>query len=255
MSEIKNAFKGLTPEQQSIVRDKRVSGARSPDEWLTLLNPVAEFDRQGDNVRAGGGGFWARRFAKKHDVPNGLRSLVIPLLPILREDHDPAKPLELTIDMTGAKQDAKQVGKGEPYKRGRYTKIVDTFYDDAWLRGRAQFADGADVQFTVIDHMRHSQRRKRSSSGKIKFKSKAKKKTEVAVQVSFPARNYATATKEASSAGIRREEVKPEKRGTVVSLNRVLPADRIDATPHLDHVLQLIGAAYDRVDPSRRKKL
>src|SRR5215470_12605951 len=147
MSEIKNAFKGLTAEQQAIVRDKRVAGARSADDWLTLLNPVAEFDRQGDNIRMGGGGFWARRFAKKHDVPNGLRSLVIPLLPILREDCDPAKPLELRIDMTGAKQDSKEVGKGDPYKRGRYTKIVDTFYDDPWLEGRAQFADGTNVHF------------------------------------------------------------------------------------------------------------
>ena len=60
-------------------QDCRVAGERSPDDWLRLLGPVAEFDRQADAVREGGGGFFARRFARKHDVPNGLRSFALPL--------------------------------------------------------------------------------------------------------------------------------------------------------------------------------
>ena len=64
--------------------------------------------------------------------PGTKASPAIPLLPILREDHDPGKPLELRIDLTGAKQGDKQTGKGEPYKKGKYYRVVDTFYDDPW---------------------------------------------------------------------------------------------------------------------------
>lgn len=252
---IKSAFKALTPEQKSFVQDKRIAGQHAPDEWLAFLNPVAEFDRQADEVRQSGGGFFARRFARKHNLPNGLRSLAIPLLPILREDHDPDKPLELSIDFTGAKQRSKEAGKSEPYKKGAYYRVVDTFYDDPWLDGRALFADGAEVRFTVIDHLRDSHKRKRNYRGKVKFKTKAKKKTELAVEISFPVRNYAPVSKPVPSTGIKKESVKPGEDRTVVRLTRVVPADGLDAAPHIDYLLELIAAAYARVDPSRRKKL
>jgi hypothetical protein len=253
---VKSAFKALSPEQQRFINDRRIAGAHSPEEWLAFLNPCAEFDREADETRqGGGGGFFARRFAKKHDLPDGLRSFAIPLLPILREDHDPEKPLELKIDLTGAQQGSKEIGKGEPYKKGAYYRIVDTFYDDPWLEGRARFADGADVRFTVIDHVRDSHKRKRNYRGKIKFKRRAKKKTELAVEISFPVRNYSPATAPAPTVGVKKESVKPGESRTVVRLNRIVPADRLDATPHIDYLLELIAAAYARVDPSRRKKI
>ena len=104
MNVLKSAFKALTPEQQAIFTGKRVEGQRSPDEWLELLTPVAELDEQCDALRVSKAGFFVRRFARKHDVPNGLRLFTLPLLPILREDHDPAVPLELRIDLTGPQQ-------------------------------------------------------------------------------------------------------------------------------------------------------
>jgi hypothetical protein len=253
----KSAFKSLSREQQALVNDRRVTGQYSPDEWLAFLNPVAEFDRQADEIRQGGGGFFARRYAKKHDMPNGLRSFAIPLLPILREDHDPDKPLELTIDLTGAKQKSKEMGKGEPYSRGRYYRIVDTFYDDPWLQGRARFADGADVRFAVIDHVRESHKRKKSMSGKTKFKTRSKRKTELAVEISFPARNYGAASEPATptATAVKKESVNPGEDRTVVKLTRVVEPERFDEPPRLEHLLELIGAAYARVDPRRRKKL
>src|SRR5512142_3079905 len=120
MNELKKAFKALAPEQQAIVRDKRVEGKLSPDEWMQLIAPVAQFDEQSDALRVSRAGFFVRRFARKHDVPNGLRSFTLPLIPILREDHDPSTPLELRIDLSGYKQDSKQTGKGDAYKQGRY---------------------------------------------------------------------------------------------------------------------------------------
>ena len=104
---VKQAFNALTPEQQEIVRSRKFSGKRSPDDWIALLRPVADYDRHADQVRQGGGGFFARRWAKKNDVPNALRTFVYPLLPILREDQDPEVPLELWVDLTGPLQSAR----------------------------------------------------------------------------------------------------------------------------------------------------
>ena len=51
MSEVKSAFKALTAEQQAIVTEHRVAGELRPDDWLRLLGPVADFDRQAEAVR------------------------------------------------------------------------------------------------------------------------------------------------------------------------------------------------------------
>jgi hypothetical protein len=255
MNELKAAYKALTPEQQRIVDDGRVEGARSPEDWIRLLAAVAEFDARSDALRVSKAGFFVRRFARKHDVPNGLRLFALPLLPILREDHDPDVPLELKLDLTGPRESSKEVGKGEPYKRGAYHKIVDTFYDDPWIQGHARFADGADIRFGVIDHVRSSRKTKRTPRGKIKTKTKSKKKTEITVTASFPSRNYDTATAPGARLGIKKETVAAGEDRTVVNLGRVVVLDSFYGTPDLDLLLQLIGAAYAKVDPSRRKKL
>jgi hypothetical protein len=254
-NELKKAFKALTPEQQAIVNDRRIDGQRPVDEWLELLTAVAEFDARSDELRVSQAGFFTRRFARKHDVPNGLRTFALPLLPILREDHDPDAPLELKLDLTGPDQGHKQTGQGDPYSKGRYHKIVDTFYDDPWLEGHARFVDGADVRFSVTDHVRASRKTKRSTSGKIKHKTKNKKKTELAVTVSFPARNYAVASQPAPAVAVRKEAVQPGEDRTVVKLTRVIEPPSYWAFPEPEQLLELLGSAYARVDPSRRKKL
>jgi hypothetical protein len=251
MSAIRAAFKALSPEQQAIVTGKQIAGQRSPDEWLSLLAPVAEFDRQVDAVRLGAGGFWARRFARKHDLPIGLRLLAVPLLPILREDHNPSVPLELRIDLTGAQQKQKLVGKGDPHRKGAYYKVVDTFYNDPWLEGRAQFVDGADVRFVVTDLVRSSRKTKRTSSGKFKRKTKAKKKAELAITVSFPARNYGAGSEPHEDTGIR--EVSDSR--TVFRRKRTVALQNVDGAPSVEMLIDLFGQAYGRVDPTRKKKL
>jgi hypothetical protein len=255
VSDIKSSFKSLTPEQQTIVTSKRIKGQHSPDDWIELLTPVAEYDKLADAVRHGAGGFFARRFARNHDLPFGLRLFTLPLLPILREDHDPDTPLELNLDLTGPEDGSKQTGKSDAYRKGAYHKVIDTFYDDPWLEGHARFVDGADVRFTVTDHVRSSRKTKRSASGKTKRKTKDKKKTELAVTVAFPARNYAAASQPASSEGMRKESVKPDENRTVVRLSRVVQPARVDGIPEPEHLVELLAAAYSRVDPARRKKL
>lgn len=256
MSEIRKAFKALTPEQQAVVTERRVEGERTPDEWLALLGPVAEFDQQADELRGagGGGGFFAKRFARKHDVPDGLRSFGLPLLAILREDHDPAAPLELKLDLTGGKE----VGVGNPYTKGAYHKVVDTFYEDPWIEGHAQFADGADVRFSVVDRIRATKRWKRSASGKTKTKTRSRKETELAVTVSFPGKNYGASGAPAPAApatGKLKHSVKAEDSRTAVKLTRLVKPVSAVAVPDVGALLELLGNAYAQVKPARRKKL
>jgi hypothetical protein len=253
VNDVKSAFKALTPEQQAIVEQQRVEGAKTPDEWLALLTPVAEFDRLADRTREGGGGFWARRYARKKDVPNGLRNFALPLLPILREDHDPDAPLTLKLDLTGAQQRRKEIRSSSPYKAGAYHKIVDTFYEDPWIECQARFVDGADVHFAITDHVRSSRKTKRSASGRIKTKNKTKKKTEVSVSVSLPARNYAAGT--TAARHVPKESIKAQENRTTVKLSGTVQSGSADYTPGIEHLLELLAAAYERVDPARRKKL
>jgi hypothetical protein len=253
VSEVKSAFKALTAEQQALVKDCRIAGERSPDEWLRLLGPVAEFDRQSDAVRAGGGGFWARRYARKHDVPNGLRWFAVPLTAILREDQDPEHPLELKIDLSGARRPDKLVKTSAPYRKGAYHKVVDYFYADPWLEGHAHFADGADVHFAVVDHVRSSSKTKRSASGRTKRKTKNKKKSELKVTLSVPNRNYALAA--SGGRDVPKESVKQRDSRTTVKLSGTMVQPDEDAVPPIRMLLELISGAYERVEPARRKKL
>ena len=163
MSEIKSTYKALDPVQQSLVQDRRLSQSGTVDDWLELLGPVAAFEQQCDALVKGHGHLFERRFARKHKLPDVFLEIADTLLPVLRADHDPQVPLELTIDLTGQEQKAKQVGESKPYQQGAYNRIVDTFYADRWLQGHAEFVDGADVHFSLTTNVRMSNKRKRSA--------------------------------------------------------------------------------------------
>lgn len=249
---VKQAFNALTPEQQKIVSSRRFSGARSPDEWMALLGPVADYDRHADEVRQGGGGFFARRWAKKNDVPNALRNFALPLLPILREDQDPEAPLELWVDLTGALQQSKAVRATPEYQKGAYRKVIDTFYDDAWFQARTRFADGTQVQLAVIDHVRSTWKEKKNPRGKIKRKTSTKKKMELTVTLTFPARLYAPS---AGARALPKQKLKPAEKHTKVTVGGTLVASHMEEAPQLESLIELISGAYERVAPARRKKL
>ena len=255
MNAVKAAFQALSPEEKQLVETKKVEGRRNADEWLHLLGQVAAYDELADNARQGGAGFFARRFAKKHDVPNGLRQFALPLLAILREDQDPEKPLDLFLDLTGATMYWKQVNRTPEYKKPPYHKVVDSFFSDPWFQGNAHFADGAHVNFVVTDQVKSTKKTKRNPRGKIKTKVKNKKKTEVAVTLSVPSKNYMRSDPTAPQRGVPKEKVKPGESRVTVKTSGTIEARNADALPGIELLLELISAAYERVEPARRKKL
>ena len=132
-----------------------------------------------------------------------------PLLPILREDQDPEVPLELWVDLTGA--DAVRQGRPEHARvqegrlpQGRRHASTTT----RGSRAARSFADGAHVQFAVIDHVRSQFKDKRNPRGKIKRKTKNKKKTELTVTLTRPEpRCYAAGA--GSGRGVPKQKLKP----------------------------------------------
>ena len=279
-----------------MLRQKVLSGARSPDEWIELLGPLVQYDRDAEAMRKHMGRRLAwviglgvivalaaasfqpiaaavvaavtivaalliyprYRFAKKMDLADAPLGFTVPLLPILREDADPAKPLELKLDLRGALVSGKRTGETKPYKKGAYHKVVDTLYEDPWLVGHAEFVDGTALDWTVTDHVRSSKKTKRNPRGKIKTKTKRKKKTSLDVKVVFPAKNYAAAQATAggpSAGDLRKDVIKTGDGRTTVRVSRVVKSNDVNAPLDVNHLLDLVAHAYGRVAPARRKKL
>jgi hypothetical protein len=152
----------------------------------------------------------------------------------------------------------KETGKSQPYSRGRYYRIVDTYYMDPWCAGGAAFVDGTQVQWIATDYVRSQRKTKRNPRGKIKTKTKRKKKTNIDVTVTFPDKLYDKA--EGTSGPdrqLRKEKIKDEgpDSKTVVRLRRTIksPTDTTPLDPR--HLIDMIAASYERVKPIRRKKL
>ena len=191
MSEIKAAFKALT---------RRSAGGGHPA-WRVrrvLAGRVADAARAGGGVRqqmrrgARRGG-WLLRPPVCAQARSPLRTASV---------HDPAAadPARGPGRGQAARADAR-LHRARSRSRSRSACPIRTARASTTrsstrsttTRGSTaarQFADGTDVEFAVIDHVRSSRKTKRTPRGKIKTKTKAKKKTELAVTLSFPKRNY-----------------------------------------------------------------
>ena len=109
------------------------------------------------------------------------------------------------------------------------------------------------MHFTVVDHIRSSSKTKRSASGKTKRKTKNKKKSELTVTLSVPTRNYAPVA--GGGRDVPKESVKRGESRTTVKLGGTMVQPNADAVPPIRMLLELISGAYERVEPTRRKKL
>lgn len=182
--------------------------------------------------------------------------LVLALLPVLAEDAAPDATLGLALDLRGHQAPEKGLGAGEPYAKGAYHRIVETFFDDPFLSGRLRFADGAEVVLQVAVRSRVQRKTKRNPRGKIKTKTKTKCRVTYGVAVGFPGRNYAAVDGPLPTpAPGDRERVKTTVNRTAVRERRVVKS--VGATPEFEpaHVVDLLAHAYVRVRPARRKKL
>lgn len=260
-------YRSLNPEQKAILKQKQLEVNRSPEELLALLKPLAACDAVANKAATRFGctlavmilltivagivfanigmgpvalivflaivaadvamGFfvvWLRRI----DVSDNLRSFVMPVLALFREDIDPRSPVHLRLDLSKPCASEKKTGQGEPYKHGAYHKIIDSAYVDPWMSAEAVLVDGTKLSWSVTDRIRERKKTKRNARGKYKTKTKYTKKTDLEVQLALRTKTYALESAAVTNDG-KRSKVEVQRSIRTDSLDPIDPRALIDA--------------------------
>jgi hypothetical protein len=175
-------------------------------------------------IAAGWGWFWLRSI----DVSDNLRSFVVPVFALFREDIDPKHPVHLRLDIDNPVAARKKTFESPAYAEGQYYKIIDTSYLDPWMTAEAVLVDGTKLSWSVTDRIRERKKTKRNPRGKIKTKTKYTKKTDVEVSLALRTKTFAPADGEVSRDG-KRSKVEVERSVRSESLDAIDPRALIDA--------------------------
>lgn len=201
-------------------------------------------------LAAAGAGYVLTR--RRSAFPPRLGEVVAPLLAVLREDMAPDAPVTLRLDLRGGTLDQKRVSRQAlPPLSGRGApQITESLYEDAWLAGTAELADGARLELAIVDQIRKRDIARRNRRGKLKTKAKYKVKACVDVQVAFPD-DYAPLTAGERRDGPGRLAVLPGERRTKVKLRQTFERHHPAAPLAVRPLLDLIATAYSQVAPAR----
>ena len=278
---ILDAFKiygSLDAEQKSFLTRKQLTGDHTASQWLALLGNVAAYDRQADAMRKSAG--WglaifgvltiiggiiypwlALLFAllcigslvlfttlRGRDVPNNLRLFILPLLAVLREDMERDAPLHLELELKGNLLKEKLLRSEELVTSG-YPRILENFYQDRWMLGRGELADGSSLEWTITDDIRERKITKLSQRGKIKVKTKYKMRRMLEVRVGLRNDEYALAASAASSGKGKTDRIaiKEGEKRNVLKLRRILVYNDPKSMLKLTDFMDLLAGAYRRV--------
>lgn len=278
------AHRSLTPEQKQIIASKEIDLNRKPDELITLLTPIASYDRVVDKMRtplgcvgiiaviaciplfflfAGAdwywkfglafvavlaiaiGALWAWRWTKKVDLSDNLRGTALPILNIFREDFARDQPVHIRLDLRPPTDKTKKQSESAPYKHGVYYKVIDTMFEDPWMDGDAVLQDGTAIKWTIVDSIREQKKTKKNPRGKIKTKTKYTKKTEIEVAIALRTKTYAiTAPTDA--------DVKSGEKKNVVTVSRRIRTGALDPIKPTEFV-DLVANVFKSVRPARKE--
>jgi len=201
------------------------------------------------------------RRLKRRDLSNNLGTVVVPLLNVFREDVDPKKPLVLDLDLRRADLPEKLLREDPAYGMGPYHKVIDRHYQDGWMTGRAAFADGARLGWSVVDQICERRKTKRNPRGKYKTKTQYRKRSVVTVTLSLPTDAYAIATpKVAGDANRLRVRVSNtgdtngENGWRVIKLARTFKARSLEPMDPV-HLLDLVAEGYRLVSATNSGKM
>ena len=268
-------YRSLTAEQKAILSQKQLELRQPVDELLAVLRPLAACDSMANKsqtrfgctfgilfvvsiaaaivfsnvgwsalttgtillilvatVAAGWFWIWLRRI----DVSNNLRSFVVPVLALFREDFDPKSPVHLRLDLSKPTATPKKTGQSPPFKQGVYHKVIDTMYVDPWMSADALLVDGTKLSWSVTDRIRERKKTKKNPRGKYKSKTKYRKVSDLEVRLSLRTKTYALAEAELSADG-KRSKVEVQRSVRTDSLDPIDPRALVDA------ITEVYGAA------------
>ncbi|HYC89519.1 MAG TPA: hypothetical protein VEO54_09940 [Thermoanaerobaculia bacterium] len=203
-----------------------------PEGWWTIVVPPALFA-----IFAGWGWSWTRSV----DISNNFRKFALPVLTVLREDFDPARPVHVRLDLAAPTAPSKKRGKDEAVKKGG-RKVVNSRYVDAWMSVEGVLVDGTKLAWRVTDAIRESKRTKRNARGKIKTKTKYKKKSTIEVSMGLKKKSYELR----KALG---EVAEDERRNTVSLSRRVVTASLDPIDPRV--LLDLVASIFRNTRPAK----
>jgi hypothetical protein len=281
---IYKAYSALTPEQKDVLQHKFLRGTYPPRALIEMLRPLAEFDKKSDKARVGvgctgaallvAGGILAcanpfgnavsfilatpcilaaialivlvTKLATR-DLSNNFRLVALPFFAVLQEEMEPGRAIEVNLDLSSPTSKDKLVRKGEPYARGAYHKVVDSFYEDEWFQGSAKLADGSKLSWAIAEEITESACTKRNARGKHKTKTKYRKRVRITVDVGLPSKAYDIDVDGATHSGTRIQTRPGEKRTTLRVTRRVKIKSNEPVHPRV--FLDLVADAYRRARP------
>jgi hypothetical protein len=270
-------YRSLTPEQQAILKSKQVDLNRPVEELMTLLKPLALYDRAADKLRTRLGCSSAVLFVLSFvslfflaalpfgwvfvvlllvaaivavvawskmrgvDLSNNLRGVTLPMLGVLKEDFDPKESLHLQLDLRPPTDNAKKQRTEPEYKRGAYYKIIDSYFADPWMKGDGVLQDGSRLRWSIVDMIRESKKTKRTARGKIKTKTKYTKKSQIEIEVGLRKKTYDLAVPASWS----------DEKKNVVWVTRRLRSDTLDPIAPRE-VIDAIASVFRNARPAQK---
>lgn len=225
------------------MQTRRVSATMAVREWLDLLGPVAAADAKHDAVTGIG------KLHRGRDVPDELRLGIVPLLFVMREECGAGGPLGLSIDLSGAKDAAKQVGAEVPGpQRPGVIKSTEKQYWDPWLVLTCRLGDRSRLHLQVTAHLRVREIKKKGSSGKVKWKTKERRRTVIDARVEAKAGDLVLVEAPTPFGSDDKLKLKPGTARSRVVLRSVIDDSGVEATVH--EILRLVGDAHAQFVPA-----
>jgi hypothetical protein len=284
------SYQSLTPDQKIFIKEKKIEGSYTPEQWLAFFGKIAEYDtlRDASSSKFGWLGcscillliasfvigiitvyllpvsfivlilfiFVSIYFVKRRkDVPNHLRQFIVPLLVIVREEMEPGVPMFLRVDLTDAtaaeKLFSEQLSPSGLRLQQSGSKITEKFFSNQWLTGMAELADGTRLKWQIFERVRQRYEGKRRSSGKYKTKTKNKVKTRVEVSMQFKRGNYSLKPFSVNRA-TEKIEVKKGTNRDKIDIRRISVRNKVNEPPPLSALLDAIATAYKKATPSQQ---
>jgi hypothetical protein len=269
----------LSSAQKSFLIAKQLSASKRLDDWIAFFAPVAEYDSQGDRVRARlrkwglvcivlgvlGGIFLLpllllipgvymlikRARMAKEDLPPSLQGFVMPLLTLMREEVPAESEVRLELDLRGYERPDKQL----PYKGPSRGNVL--FYRDDWAAGAFPLADGSRVEWKATDFVRTSKLTKRSASGKYKTKRKVKLVRTYSVGLRALAANYLvskTLSTQAGDGGQVRGKVREGEKRNLIRITSKQPPFTSFVDPSYEDLVNTVTKAYGMLSAPQERR-
>jgi hypothetical protein len=290
ISKALQAYQSLTPDQKIFVKEKRIEGAYTPEQWLIFFSKIAEYDAlrdasSGKFAWLGCGcvtfviasfiigfivifllpvaflvlilaiiiGIYLSR--QRTDIPNHLRQFIVPLLSVLNEEMRRGETMFLRVDLSSptAKEKlfSEQLSAGGLRLQKAGSKITEKFFSNQWLVGTAELADGTKLQWQIFDRVRQRVEGKKRTSGKFKTKTKLKIKSRVQVEMQFKRKDYLLKPFQLNTP-TEKIEVKAGVNRDKISVRRIFVSNQENKVTPLSELLDAIATAYKKATPNQQ---